>query len=199
MEARLIAFCGLDGSGKSTQIELLKTTLEGRGKNCKVFKQPTSWFRQHPVVRRRLDQSDDSTDLRFISLLSAADRLLQQTSMVIPSLTEGSIVLMDRYVYSAYAYMHARGLHDAEWLVEINKFAIHPDRVIYLDVPPEVAFERILARDGESSKREEQNVELMRRVRDRYLELVRRYQFFMIEGTLEIETIQKAIAAYVDG
>jgi dTMP kinase len=74
-------------------------------------------------------------------------------------------VIVDRYVFSSYAYFCARGLTDVPWLVAINSAAPAPDVTLYLDVDPSVARERILARDGRSDKREELDGVVMSRVR----------------------------------
>jgi dTMP kinase len=134
MKGQLITFSGIDGSGKTTQINLLYNYLVRLGKDPIILKQPTDWYLQHPTVRMRIDNNDQNTDLHFLALFSAADRCYQQSIDIAPRLSEGLTVIMDRYVYSAYAYFSARGLHDHCWLETINKFSLEPDLALYLDI-----------------------------------------------------------------
>jgi dTMP kinase len=190
---KLIAFCGIDGSGKSTQINLLCEHLVSNDVETVVLKQPTAWYRDNTYVRRRVDENDKSISPYILALLSATDRLIQTDEVISPLLREGKTVLMDRYVYSAYAYLQARGVYDLQWLVEINKFHVAPDHVIYLDIDPSEALLRIIRRDGGSSKREEQDVEFMTQVRENYLRAIREAGFEPYDATDEPGTIHKKI------
>jgi len=178
----LIAVCGLDGSGKTTQIIALKEKLTAAGKDVILLKQPTDWYRNNPIVRKRLDSNDKGTDVRFLSLMSAADRLKQTLEVIEPALSEGKIVVMDRYVYSAYAYMTARGLADIEWLYELNKFAPKPHLTFYLDLEPSISLNRVISRDGESKKKEEQDLVTMSRVCDNFRTLSEVFDLIKIDG-----------------
>lgn len=191
----LISFCGLDGSGKTTQIELLRTALTDSGYPTIVLKQPTPWYRSHEKVRLRIEQSDKSVDLRFLSLFSAADRLQQQVDAVEPALASGTYVVMDRYVYSGIAYMVARGLDDIEWLETINRFATRPELPIYLRVDPAMALRRVIERDGFSAKKEEQDIDLMTRVSNAFDIVAKRYGLLVLDATLPSQTIHEAVIA----
>lgn len=167
-----IAFCGIDGSGKTTQLRLLEKTLSDKGE---VFttRQPTDAYRQDPVIREFLNQEtppeEYETTVREMALYAAADRLRHLRREVHPRLRKGHTVLTDRYVYSSYAYFLARGIDDLDWLMQLNRHAPTPDLVVYLDIDPALAIERILARDGHSRKREEIDLDVMRRVRESFV------------------------------
>jgi dTMP kinase len=189
----LISFCGLDGSGKTTQIELLARALTESGLPTMVLKQPTPWYRSHEKVRLRIEHSDRTVDLRFLSLFSAADRLQQQVDVVEPALAAGNGVIMDRYVYSGIAYMLARGLNDIEWLEEINKFATRPTVPIYLRIDPALALRRVVERDGFSAKKEEQDIELMTSVSSAFDVVAERHGLLVLDATQPSHVIHDVV------
>ena len=132
---------GVDGSGKSTQIDLLKKWLESEGYS--VFF--TEWNSSELVkeTTREAKKKNLLTPTTF-SLLHAtdfADRLYYQ---IIPPLKAGMIVLADRYVYTAFARDVARGC-DPGWTRKLYQFAIRPDIAFYFKVPVDVSLGRILS------------------------------------------------------
>lgn len=193
----LVAFCGVDGSGKTTQLQLAQKYLDQRGQSSIILKQPTDWYRNHPETRRVL-ASDDGVDLHFLALFAAADRTKQAGEEIRPALAAGTHVLMDRYVFSTFAYFKARGLEGDDWLVTINSRMPLPDLTIHLDVPVEDALKRIVARDGVSSKAEEQNMARMRRVRAAFLELPAAYPIEVVDGTKPADEVHDSIVTLIE-
>lgn len=178
----LIVFCGIDGSGKSTQIHLLSEYLQQQSIDFIALKQPTAFYQENHLVRKKIDKSEEVSTV-FLSLLSATDRIKQCIDDIEPALRSGKIVLLDRYVYSAYAYMLARGGVNYPWLKEINKFYIKPKLVFYLDIAPQEALQRIVKRDGRSQKREEQNLCVMNQVRENFLSMAAEHHFITLDAT----------------
>lgn len=139
------AFEGIDGSGKSTQIHLLKDKLQQRGYRCHETREPTDGpvgSIVHQLMTGRL-----KADPRVISSLFAADRLDHLTNPINGLETEikrGVTILSDRYYFSSYAY---NGLEmDMDWVIEINRCSaelLRPTMHIFLDIPVELAMERI--------------------------------------------------------
>jgi dTMP kinase len=138
---RLIIVEGIDGSGKSTQIELLHRWLVAQGH--KVFF--TEWNSSILVRRsmKRGKKKDLLTPTTF-SLLHAVDFADRLTYRIVPPLKAGMIVLADRYVYTAFARDAARGVHP-DWVRAVYSFAPRPDLALYFRVPIEVALDRILS------------------------------------------------------
>ena len=165
----LIAFCGIDGAGKTTLLDRVEKQLQ---KSSKIFrtKQPTNWYRQDSRFRHFISENlkQDRLIVEELALLAAADRIRHVNSEIMPKIEQGYIVLTDRYVFSSYSYMMARGIKDLRWLMQINKFAPNPDLTFYIDVPAEVAIKRIQERDGKASK-EEMNIRIMNQVRGYFL------------------------------
>jgi dTMP kinase len=140
MEGKLIAVEGLDGSGKSTQIRLLKRWLELEG--YKVFF--TEWNSSELVrqATRKGKKKKLLTPTTF-SLIHATDFADRYERQILPLLNGGYIVLADRYVYTAFARDSVRGC-DREWLRKLYRFARKPDITYFFEVPLDVALNRIL-------------------------------------------------------
>src|SRR5579859_5657729 len=139
LPGRLIIVEGIDGSGKSTQLDLLRKWLTNQG-YLVIF----SEWNSSPIVKgitRRGKRKQLLTPMSF-SLIHAADFASRTYSQILPALQSGAIVLADRYVYTAYARDAVRGLNRA-WLRRLYSFAVEPTLAFYFDVPLEEAMRRI--------------------------------------------------------
>ena len=135
----LIIVEGIDGSGKSTQIDLLQKWLKSRNL-VTVF---TEW-NSSPIVKRTTKQAkvrELLTPMSF-SLIHAADFASRVHAQILPALRAGAIVLADRYVYTAFARDAARGVN-RDWVRRIYSFAVMPTIGLYFRVPLEVSMERL--------------------------------------------------------
>ncbi|MGQ9649646.1 MAG: dTMP kinase [Phycisphaerae bacterium] len=137
---RLIIVEGIDGSGKSTQIQLLRRWLDSMGYD--VFF--TEW-NSADIVKKTTKKGKKNRSLTptTFSLLHATDFAHRLVSSILPPLKAGMIVLADRYVFTAYARDHVRGC-DREWIRKVYRFAPKPDVSFYFKVPVEVSLKRIL-------------------------------------------------------
>lgn len=137
---KLIVFEGIDGTGKSTQIALLKDFLEGKGIKVVRSYEPTHG-RWGKILR-------DSAQTGRLPIEEEVDLFLKDRkdhveNLVLPSLGKGEWVLLDRYYISMMAYQGARG-QDAAEIRRLNEvFAPEPDLVIWLDIPVQEALCRI--------------------------------------------------------
>src|ERR671924_701066 len=139
---KLFVVEGIDGSGKSTQLDLLAKWLESEGHRVSV----TEW-NSSALVKAATKAGKKKTALTpmTFSLLHAtdfADRLLYN---IIPPLKAGMIVLADRYTYTAFARDVARGV-DRRWVRDLYSFAVRPDLALYFRVPIDVSLDRLMAR-----------------------------------------------------
>jgi dTMP kinase len=137
---RLIIVEGIDGSGKSTQLDLLRKWLVNLG-YLVVF----SEWNSSPIVKgitRRGKRKHLLSPMSF-SLIHAADFASRTVAQIVPALRAGAIVLADRYVYTAFARDAARGV-DRDWLRRVYSFAPPPTLAFYFDVPLDEAMRRIL-------------------------------------------------------
>ena len=161
-QGRLITFCGLDGCGKSTLINMLKKDLEANGYNVVLTKQPTDEVRNSNIFRTYMDDPDhDMYDYRSLSLLCASDRIQHTNKIIYPALQAGAIVISDRYYYSCVANLIARGYDKDLWIYEIAKYIIKPDAAFFLDTSVEEAVKRVRSRANE---------------RDRYIDMNLQYE-----------------------
>ena len=135
----LIAVEGTDGSGKSTQLYLLKKWLESEGYGT-VF---TEW-NSSDLVSRVIKKGKKKGILNntTFSLLHATDFADRLHNIIIPALRDGCIVLADRYFYTALARDVARDCNP-DWLRNTYAFSVRPDAVFYFKVPVEISLERI--------------------------------------------------------
>lgn len=137
----LIVVEGIDGSGKSTQAQLLMQWLESY--RLPVFF--TEW-NSSPLVKkatRRGKRKNLLTPTTF-SLLHATDFADRLSYQVLPPLKAGMVVVADRYAYTAFSRDRARGV-GADWVRDVYHFAIKPDIAFYFKVPIDVALRRLLS------------------------------------------------------
>ncbi|MCI0330965.1 MAG: dTMP kinase [candidate division Zixibacteria bacterium] len=137
---KLIAVEGVDGSGKSTQLYLLKRWLELEG--YRVFF--TEW-NSSAIVKKATRKGKKTLRLTptTFSLIHATDFADRFERQIMPLLHAGFIVLADRYIYTAFARDTVRGC-DREWVRQLYGFARPPDITFYFDVPLATALSRIL-------------------------------------------------------
>ncbi len=137
---RLFIVEGVDGSGKSTQIALLRQWLISEGYT--VF---FSEWNSSPLVKQTTSKGKKKQLLTptTFSLIHATDFADRTEHDIIPPLKAGAIVLADRYIYTAFARDVARNV-DREWVRELYQFAVKPTMAFYYRVPLEVSLSRIL-------------------------------------------------------
>jgi dTMP kinase len=149
---------GIDGAGTTTHARLLAKSLKSGTRDVVLTCEPTNGpigglIRQ--ILQRRLFVADATGPRGFawstLALLFAADRLDHLDSVILPALTDGDVVVSDRYDLSSLAYQSAtapEGTDALPWIRSLNTRAARPDLTIVLDVPAEVAAERRRGRGG---------------------------------------------------
>lgn len=141
----LIVLEGADGSGRSTQIRLLRDWLESRGHAVTEV-----GLRRSNLVSKELSEAKEGNILghKTMSLFYATDFADQLEHTMVPALRAGYIVLADRYIYTLMARDIARGA-DPAWVERIYGMALVPDAVFYLRVSPRLLIERTLEKNGQ--------------------------------------------------
>jgi dTMP kinase len=144
----LIAFEGIDGTGKSTQIALLADYLAAKGFDVVTTREPTDGpygrkIRSMFESRHRLTPEEELG-------LFMADRREHVQQLLAPALAEGKVVLTDRYYLSTAAYQGAAGHDPAVILADNERFAPPPDLVLLLTLTPAESVHRIKTLRGES-------------------------------------------------
>ncbi|MDK9699669.1 MAG: dTMP kinase [bacterium] len=201
----LIAVEGLDGSGKSTQIYLVKRWLELEG--YKVFF--TEW-NSSPLVKSATKRGKKKTMLSpsTFALIHATDLADRYESQIQPLLQAGYIVLADRYVFTAFARDTVRGC-DREWIRKLYGFARLPDLTFFFDVPLETALSRIL--DGRPQlKYYEAGLDIglstdpyesfrlfQAKIREEYLVLAKEFKFLTVNASRLPDVQQLEVRAMI--
>ena len=200
----LIVIEGTDGSGKSTQIELLKLCIEETSYGAMVREWKTS-----RLIANVIDDAKDRNLLNAttFSLLYAADFADRLENTIIPALNAGFVVLMDRYKYTAFARDVVRGL-DFEWVEKLYDFAPEPDLVFYLDMPVDVLLKRVIGTTGLDYWESGRDIGLSSdfyksftiyqdKCLTEYEQMKKDYNFVSIDGTLGVYEIHKIIVEKV--
>lgn len=135
----LIVVEGIDGSGKTTQVALVRDWLAFTIKEV-IF---TEWNSSQLIseTTKKAKKKNLLTPKTF-SLLHAVDFADRLEQIIVPSLKAGFTVLADRYIYTAFARDVARGV-DPNWVRNMYGFAVKPDLAIYFKVPVEISLDRI--------------------------------------------------------
>lgn len=201
MTGLFITFEGGDGSGKTTQINLLATWLESQGKTVVLTREPGG--------------TDLGTELRNIvlhrkgfiapraeALLYAADRSHHIHSLVRPALERGDVVVQDRYLDSSVAYQGAGRVLDPEEVRELSLWAterLMPHLTVLLDVPASVAKARQAQTEREYDRLEAEAEDFHTRVRESYLSLAAEEpeRFLVVNGELPKDEIHQIIITKV--
>jgi dTMP kinase len=186
----LIAFEGLDQSGKETQARHLRARIEQEGSKVHALSFPdydTPVGREIAAALR--SERDFAPDV--MQLLYVANRM-EFKPRLLSWLDSGGVVVCDRYVASSVAYGEAQGL-DPQWLRDIQRFLPPPAITVLLDIAPDVA----AARKRTGRDRYERDLALLGRVRDSYRRQAEAENWVLINGELSKDNVSAAIEAAV--
>jgi dTMP kinase len=204
-KGKLIVVEGIDGSGKSTQIDLLMKWLRTQGKLVYF-----SEWNSSPLVKSttKLGKQEKMFTPTSFSLLQSTDFVHRWENHILPMLKVGAIVLADRYAFTAYARDVARGV-DPEWVRNLYSFALMPDLVMYFRVPLDIAVERILSSRAKI-KYYEAGMDLglskdkvtsfrmfQKKVIQQYEKMVPEFNFVVVDGASSVEKQQKEVRGAV--
>ncbi len=204
-KGKLIVVEGIDGSGKSTQIDLLHKWLQSQ-RNVVYF---TEWNSSSLVKSTtKLAKQERMFTPTTFSLLQATDFADRWENYILPMLKAGAIVLADRYAFTAFARDVARGV-DRSWVRNLYSFAIQPDLAFYFRVPLDIAVERIMAsrarlkyyEAGMDLNLSDNKVTSFRlfqqRIINEYEAMIVEFGFTVIDGTQPVKQQQKIMRQYV--
>lgn len=192
-----ITFEGGDGSGKSTQITILKQNLENAGKEVLITREPGGTEISEKIREIILDKNNAEMDDMTETMLYAAARAQLVAQVIKPAIEEGKVVICDRFVDSSIAYQgYGRNLGDSVGI--INSFAIGdcmPDMTVLLKVDPQEGSRRIAVRNEDRDRIELASEDFHKKVYEGYLELEKKYpdRIVGIEATDTIENIAAVI------
>lgn len=191
-KGKLIVLEGIDGSGTTTQAKLLYQALLEKNYPAELTSEPSEGA-IGKLIREYLKGEQVFSDRYFgshsLALLFAADRLDHLARQLNPWLEQGRIVISDRYLLSSFAYQSLEC--DLEWIKTLNREAPPPDLTILLDLPVEIALQRVVQRKLWPELFEK--VEIQKKVRENYLRLARELysdqRIVVIDASKSIEEV----------
>lgn len=198
-QGKLIVVEGIDGSGKSTQIDLLYKWLLSQGYSVYFSEWNSSDLVKSTTKAAKKAKTFTPTTFSILQCTDFADRW---ENTIYPLLKAGVIVLADRYAFTAFARDVARGV-DPEWVRNMYSFAIKPDAAIFFRVPLDIAIERITAAraslkyyeagmDIGLSENINESFKLFQgRILGEYDKMVNEFGLTVIDGTLLVKDQQK--------
>lgn len=206
LKGQLIAVEGADGSGRSTQIDLLRNWLERLG-----YPTVNVGLKRSMLVSRELEQAMQGNILgtRTLSLFYATDFADQLENRIIPALRSGFIVLADRYIYTLMSRAIVRGVEPA-WIRDVYSIALIPDAVFYLAVSPKILVERNLRKHAvldywesgmdmhRSPNMYSSFIEYQRQIQKEFKAMQQLYGFETINGNRSPRAIQNELRARIE-
>lgn len=201
MVYKLVAFEGIDGSGKSTQIKKLAEYIGQKGDPVYTTCEPTDNY-IGKIIRDIFSHRREATQ-ETIAGLFVADRLqhLLDPREGMLKQRESGHVLTDRYYFSSYAY---HGVHvDMDWVIGANAMAVQKGRAdlhVFIDVDPEISLERI--RSSRQNMEMYETLANLKKVREQYLRAFDQLQhaenIVFVDGNRDVDSIASAIQAQFD-
>ncbi len=206
IKGRLIVIEGPDGSGRSTQIDLLTTKLESDGHAVL-----NTGLKRSELIGRGILEAKQHLPLgkKTLTLFYAADFVDQLEHKIIPALQSGYIVLADRYIYTLMARSLVRGL-SRKWSHDLFGFAVKADLVFYLDVDPYELFHRVFqkyatldyyesgADIGLSDDLFESFIIYQKRIAKEFLLMEKRYGLIPVDGNRAVAQVNADLQQRID-
>ena len=193
---KLITFEGIDGSGKSTQIQLLEAEFEKLGISYKTFREPGGTKLSEKIRAILLDKENIELYSNAESLLFAAARAQLTAEQIKPAITKGEFVICDRFTDSTIAYQgYGRGLNinKLELMNAIATDGLIPDVTFILDIDPQKATERL--KTVNPDRMEAAGIDFFKKIRQGYCQIREQNQSrcIVIDGEKPQKDISKEI------
>jgi dTMP kinase len=190
MTGLLIAFEGLDQSGKQTQAERVRDQVTARGRDCRLLSFPDYTTAIGTEIAKAL-HGEREYGADVMQLLYVSNRYERRPDIT-RWLGEGAVVVCDRYVASSIAYGEAQGL-DSQWLTDVQRFLPQPDLTILLDIAPEIAVQRKAA----GRDRYERDLALLSRVRESYRRQAEQNGWLRLDGERPRDVVSSDVLSAV--
>lgn len=202
MEGIFITMEGPDGSGKTTQIDLLKKYLESKGYDIVIAREPGGTAISEAIREIILNKEYQEMSYMTELLLYASARAQLVNQVIKPALEEGKAVICDRFVESSAVYQGiGRGL-GVDTVYEVNNYAlgdVKPKLTIFMNLDAEAGIKR-KKNQAELDRMEMEDLSFHKRVVDGYRQLAKLYpeRIYAVDATLPIEEIHSIIVKEVE-
>lgn len=193
-----VTFEGIDGSGKSTQVSALRKSLEDKGTEVIVIREPGATLIGEKIRSILLDKAHSKMSSETELLLYEAARAQIVYEVIRPALQAGKVVICDRFYDSTVAYQgYARGLslESIDFLNQLATGGLEPDLTFLMDLPAKDAWERMDVREEAQDRLELEGFSFMEKVRAGYLELAGKHARIIKVDALSPATV---LAKYID-
>lgn len=197
MSGLFITMEGIDGSGKSTQIQMLEKYLLNKNFEVTLLREPGGTKIGEQIRNIILDNKNQEMNYITEALLYASSRAQLVNEIILPQINDGNIVLCDRFVDSSIVYQGiARGIGE-DIIININNIAtsfLTPDITFFLKISPEKALKR-KKQQKILDRLENEKINFYNKVYDGYLNLAKKYpdRIKVIDASKDIDTIHKNI------
>jgi dTMP kinase len=192
MRGLLIAFEGLDQSGKQTQAERLRDAVAARQRAVRLLSFPAYETAIGSEIARAL-RGVHGYSADVMQLLYVANRY-EHKQQIEEDKARGTVLICDRYVASSIAYGEAQGL-DGQWLTDIQRYLPQPDVTFLLDIAPQVSARRKI----QDRDRYERDLTLLARVRESYRRQASAHGWIVLDASRDRESVASDVVRVVSG
>ncbi len=195
---KFIVFEGGEGSGKDTNIDLLKKDFENR-ENIVFTREPGGTFLGEKIREVLMEGGESPMSIKAELLLFLATRAQLIEEVIAPALASGKTVVSNRFVLSTIAYqIYGRERQEyLQFLLSSSEFVIgkwKPDAYILLDIDPEIGLSRVISRNGEINRFDKEKLDFHKRVHDGYLKHVGDIGTpHIIDASLSLKEVHKEV------
>ena len=197
-----ITFEGGEGTGKSTQLALVKEALEQRGIKVCVTREPGGTELAEEIRGVLLSPRNETVDPTTELLLMFAARAQHLAQVILPAVDRGEWVLCDRFTDATYAYQQGgRGVDEDKIAIleRLVQMGFNPDLTLLFDAPIEISLQRMRDR-GALDRFEQEGLEFMKRVRSTYLTRARveSERFRVIDATATVDDVRASVNLHLE-
>ena len=196
-----ISFEGIDGSGKSTQIQKLAEFLEDRDFEIVITREPGGSIGAEEIRNLLLQGNVDRWSAETEILLFTAARRDHLERIILPALEEGKIVICDRFTDSTRMYQGMRGVNLRNLVDTLNEKVIKfdPDLTIVIDINPEISLKRAKSRKTVEERFEDFGVDLQMKMRKGFIELAKEFgdRIEVVDGQQSVDKLAQDICSLV--
>lgn len=200
-KGKFITVEGIEGVGKTTNIEFIRHLIETAGIPCEVTREPGGTPMAEEIRGTLLNNREEfvSEETELLLMFAARAQHLQQ--FIFPKISHGKWIVCDRFTDATYAYQgygRQQSLTNISLLENMVQSKFRPDCTILLDAPVEIGLQRAKKR-GELDRFEQENMQFFSRVREGYLEMAARdrQRYRIVDATVPLEAVQEQLRVIV--
>lgn len=194
---KFITLEGIEGVGKTSNLQYIEELLESAGHSCVVTREPGGTNLGEALRGLLLSHSDENMSADAELLMMFAARAEHLNKVILPALENGQTVLCDRFTEATYAYQGGGRQLDVDKISRLEQWVqgdLRPDLTVILDAPVEIGRARAGSR-SEPDRIEKEQDDFFQRVREAYIELAKRYpqRICLIDASVELSAVQQQI------